>query len=237
MEDHLKFEIKDGVKEVVIRKGEASKIVQPQAREVEGVLSCVQAYVEHQTELLDKKNVHVELDKSNLTAVLFVDKTDPLAGKVTGKIEISEEIKAFGINTNCGKLDEGEILRFLREKRFFWKDKEAHAKLYSSIKNFQASVKMDVQKSNNDRGSRSNSMNREVKADDVPFSAVITAEIFKGGGRKDIAIDICFDVTEGGAHFWFESNELDEVIKKETDAQFLALSEFLAEGGYLVIHK
>lgn len=236
MENEIKISVENGVKELVIRHGRAADIPQPRQRGIIGQLDSVLLYAMHQQP--DPKKAHILLNREEMTALLFVDATDPLAALVEGRMEVNPDLQKFNINggTCTPKLRREEMRSFLRQNRFFFPDKDAHAELVSSISNFSAKVGMSVQQAADSRGNKINNFAKEVEAD-VPFDAVIEMPVFKGGEKKRLAVEICFDVTEGGSLFWIESAELDEILRAEIDAAFDRLKDELVAVGYLVFEK
>lgn len=233
-EQILEVKVEGETKELVIRKGNAPDIVVPKQAVIIGTLASIMAFVEHRKPNIE--TCHVEIDREKLFAHLFENPKDPLATEVKGSILLNPDLVKFNINTTCNMMDRTELKSFLRTNRVFFPNKEAHAQLVSAIESFSAKVQMEIQQSNDSRGNKAGNFTKEVKTD-VPFDAVIEVSVFKGEPKKKIQIEICYDVTERGAAFWFESKEIDEVLINAVNEKFDTLVKELGEKQIMVIEK
>ena len=235
MEDKkIEIKVSGETQELVIRTGQAEQIFEPKKLIIKGTLASIMAFVKHREPYIG--TCHVEVDREALTAHLFEDPEDVLASEVVGFIEVNKDLKKFNINSSVSMMNRSELKSFLRTNRVFFPNKEAHAQLVSAVESFSAKVQLEMQQSNDSRGNRAQNLTKEVKAD-VPFGAIIEVAVFKGEPKKKIQIEICFDVTENGAAFWFESNEIDEVLINAVNEKFDSLVEELKANNIMVIEK
>ncbi|HUS00599.1 MAG TPA: hypothetical protein VMY77_02670, partial [Chitinophagaceae bacterium] len=59
--------------------------------------------------------------------------------------------------------------------------------------------------------------------------------IFKGFDPVRFRVEVCLDVTEGSARFWFESVELHEIMIKQVDEIFD--EELKSCEGFVIVNK
>jgi hypothetical protein len=235
MEQDLKILLDGATKELIIRTGGAPENEpQPKKISITGAITALMAYIRHRKP--DTNLCHVEISKENLIAKFYENGKDVRATTVEGTIEINPELTKFAINSTCTHRDRTNLLTFLRTNRYFFPNKTAHAELVTAVTNFNAKVDLALQQSETKQGSKVNNFSKNVTAD-VPLNAVIEIAIFKGEKPKKISIEICYDVTETGASFWFESVELDEQMKDSINETFDALTAELEAENILTIQQ
>lgn len=236
----IQVNLPEGAQELVIRHGTAPSINQPVRTVITGTLGSVSAFVKHPLYNLyngEAQKARAVLDPANLSATLFLNSDDPLAPEVRGKMTLDEDLVKFAINADSkGTRKREEMASFLRQNRFFFPDKDAHAALVSEVKNFKAKAELDVQQASDQRGNRTNHAERKVQSE-VPLNTIIEIPVFKGQQKRRIHLDVCFDFSENVVVFWLESTELDEIIRQETENTFQKLREDLNEVGLLVTEQ
>ncbi len=218
---------KEGVREIIFREGDAA-IIEPVIKDVDVVLSgtitsCSELYLKRPKQF-EEDRAHIIYSKKP-EALSIVLKTNEHKEKphynVTGKLELSEEMKNFGIvygfsqnPKNYSTSDLAKLLRF--NKRLFQNESDAF-KIIEGLSKFTASVQATVSKIDEQRGNKSG--HYDVKVDSsIPMAFSLSMPLFKGKPSKKFDIQICFDVRGvNDIILWLESMDLATLIQEDAN--------------------
>lgn len=228
-------------KDITIRTGNALPLKEPNKVEIYGDIRSVGAFIKgrsgalagHSTQELDKTKVVVYTDYKAMTIELYPDPENPYGAKITGKLEMSDELKTFCINRDkMWKKD--EFVKLLKFSRMYFSSPDAHGKLLSAYQSFTADTTGHITDTKDTRGNKDVAFKKTVNTG-IPSSFILDIPIFKGEGKKKFSVDICLDVSESSAIFWLESVELHEMMEKEKIELFeLAMKDAVQ---FVVINK
>lgn len=169
-------------------------------------------------QIIDNHRSVILVDKYEKTIELQVDPQDYYGPRVMGKLEESEELKRFKINEEF-EWNKVDLVKLIRFSRRFFADSDKHAELLQSYQVFNAKVYADLLQADDGRGNLHNSYKQTVKTG-IPEEFTLMMPIFKGQPEEKFRVNIYIRVVDGGARFWFESVELDELIQTRTDKIF-----------------
>lgn len=233
-EEKYNVTVENSVKELIIRHGDApNNPKEPQKIEINCMLPSVAAYIEKRE--IDNTKAHLEISINKKYAKFYDDPKDPLATVVKGSVEFCNDFLEFGINSTTKIRDRQALKSFLKQNRIYFVNKDAHAELLSAIENFNAKVDFALQQSETKQGSKVNNFSKNVTAD-VPLMAVIEIPLVVGSKPKKFAVEICYDVTENGAQFWFESVELSEIMKEDEANYYNEIIDVANQKAILVVY-
>ncbi|MNE02794.1 hypothetical protein D3C80_952760 [compost metagenome] len=220
-QDQINITLLGDEKEVIIRHGEALELVAPLKNNITGTIDAPGNYWEH----FKKSTIVSTTISSDLAIVLVnqeegyiilkVDPTDSLAAEVKGQLLPAAELDVFSINSNR-LFTRDELIKTLRMNRILFKDKDSHAALINNITKFEAKVRKEIELDNDRRGNSSASVKKEITSD-IPLDFSLSLPAFKGQAKLSFFVEICFDITDGGIRFWFESVELKELIDTQRE--------------------
>lgn len=225
--------------EITVRNGEALKPVAPEKIRISGNISAVSDFLRVRKEKgsgfqsIDLSKAVVLVNKRDLMIRLLLDPENHYGAEVTSKLEYSDELKAFYINQSKTFTRE-ELIKLIRFNKLFFGDADKHAGLLASYMAFNATSNADIKQESDTRGNRANHLVKKVETN-VPTEFILNIPIFKGGEKERFRVEICLDVTDGGARFWFESVELNEIVQTRVDEIFQYELESCA--GFVVIHQ
>lgn len=228
-------------KEITIRQGNALPLKEPNRVDISGDIRSVGAFIKgrsgalagHSTQELDKSKVVVYTDYKNMTIELYPDPENPYGAKITGKLEVSDELKTFQINREkTWKKD--EFVKLLKFSRMYFSSPEAHGKVLSAYQSFNAETIGNINDTKDTRGNKDVAFKKTVSTN-IPLNFILDIPIFKGEKNKKFSVDICLDVSESSAIFWLESVELHEMMEKEKKELFNVAMEDAIQ--FVVINK
>lgn len=222
----ISLNIEHSGNELIIRQGEAAPIIQPETVEISGDINTISEYVSKRTkqtsaglQKINKDTVIVTVDKKTLSIKIDFDPHDVFAPVVIGKLEFSEELKKFSINGNGKTFSREELIKLLKFSRLSFASPEKHSEVLRSYQAFSAKANTDIKQDSDSRGNKVANYAKSVETN-IPTEFILSVPIFKGQKKELFRVEICIDVTDGGARFWFESVELEEIIQTRVDEIF-----------------
>lgn len=209
--------------EVIIRKGEAAKAVEPLATKapiktnISGVISTPFDWLKKRLSLVDQKQANVQVNREAMTITLTVDEADEYKkGVISGKVEFSEIFASFGINKGDAGWAPAKLGQFLRLNRGVFADKEECMKLVSTLKNFTANAKAEIQKQRDPSGSVADVYRCQVESN-LPKSFTVNIPIFKGTAKMAIEVEFDHYLSNGDVILQLVSPGANEVAEEYRD--------------------
>lgn len=209
--------------EVIVRKGEAAKAVEPLATkapiktDISGVISTPSDWLSKRIDKVDQKRAHVLVNREKMAITLITNEDNEYTtGKVVGTVEVTGTFAATKINDPKGGWIPERLGQFLRLNRALFTDKEECMKLVSLLKNITAKAKSEIQKQKDPSGSRAEVFRQEVESN-LPNSFTLNLSIFKGTPK--IAIEVEFDhyLVDGDCVLQLVSPGANELVEDYRD--------------------
>lgn len=208
--------------EIIIREGAALPLHPPVAITITGNIQAVSSFLSvrrkdaagHQ--IIDPAQAIVTVDREDKEIILKTHPNDAYGTVIKAKLMVSDELQPFFINTTK-TFDKQELVKLLRFSRMYFDDPDKHLSLVAAYQSFTAQAQTDVKDESDRRGNKVANFNKNVKTN-IPDDFILNIPIFKGMGKERFRVEICFDVTDGGTRFWFESVELNDLLITQRDA-------------------
>lgn len=185
------------------------------------------------TQQIDKSKAVVLVDKKALTIQLLIDPENHYGASVTGRLEKSDEILPFAINQNKTFTKE-ELVKLIKFNKIYFDAPTKHAEILLAFQKISSTVNIKANESSDDRGNKERAYVKEVTTS-APTEFILNMPIFKGFDSVRFRVEICLDVTDGSARFWFESTELHELIQTTVDVIFN--EQLKSAQGFVIINK
>jgi hypothetical protein len=175
---------------VEIREGAAMPLKEPVALICAGQIDAISRYVSQRGNI-DKK-IAVILINRDLMQIVFTEIPNyAFSTKITGKLELSSEFKAWEINQKKTYTPE-ELADFIKMHRSQFEKKADAAKLVTELRSFTAKVTKDIEDKNDKRGNV-DLVRRQVVESNLPESFKLKIPIFKGQQEKSLDIEVNVD--------------------------------------------
>lgn len=181
------------VAELIIREGEAPKVLDPKPPVKVNLLGVLDAPHEF---LLKRKDAGqftedkcvLLVDRENLQITLITNEDDECTtGKVVGKLSHNKKFLEFGINS--GKVwSPAELGLFIKMNRSFFPDKKEAMELVTKLMNFTGEVNNKIEKQIKESGDRTDNFSQVVNSN-LPPSFKVKLEIFKGSKQEEIEVE------------------------------------------------
>lgn len=238
---NLKLESIEG-NEIIIREGQALPMVEPQQVKISGDIKTVSAFIQKRKALIindaglqeiNPDRAIVEVDKEAMTIILKLDPEFKYGTVVIAKLEPNPDLAQFYINKNK-QFSQRELVQLLKFSRLYFEDAGKHGDLLKAYQAFAAKTYTDLAGDQDNRGNKNFAFNKKVETG-LPASFVMNIPVFKGQEPKRFMVEICLDVTDAAASFWFESIELNEL--QDIESEKLLNSELESCKDYVVVRK
>jgi hypothetical protein len=227
--------------DITIFQGKALDPKEPLTIDLRGDINSVANFlkVRHQDggghglqEIFPDKAV-VIVDKKEMSIQLFVDPENFHGAKVKGTLQLSDELQVWGINSTQTFTREA-LVKLIRFNKLHFDNKDKHEELLKAYQALNVQAIISSQQESDQRGNKKNNFEKNVTTN-VPTEFILSIPIFKGQEVRTFRAEICLDVTDGGARFWFESVELHELI--ETLRDIIMNEQLKAADGFVIINK
>lgn len=226
--------------EIIIREGEALPPVAPVKLQLAGDINSIGNFLkirkDHYEDLQapSTETAVVIVDKAAGTIILQLDPTNPYGGVVTGKLEMSDELKKWGVQQNKIYNLKDLVYLFRHNKLDFDLGSVAieMEKAYMSF-NIKQYIELDQQQPDQ-KGNRKNSFEKKVDMN-LPTEFNLNIPIYKGFPATVFRVELCLNPRENAVDFWFESVELHELLITEKDRIFN--DQLKACEGFVIINK
>lgn len=181
--------------EVVVREGKAPVALDPKEPlniRINGIIESPIRWLEKRVGLINQKDSNILVNRDAMRIVLTVDETNFYHTEIGGNLEVSKEMKDFGINTERS-WDPIKLSQFLKMHRAFFTDKSQNMQLVSILKNFKAKVNQDIERSKDENGSKVDNYSQVVDFN-LPKSFKLSIPLFKGSPCEEIEVEFYADV-------------------------------------------
>lgn len=236
--ENLTLKVEGSTGEIIIREGEAPKVVYPQSVSVDGDIRTVRVFIGGRKALANLQGVNAEtalvtVNKEKGTILLQTDPNSVYSSTVRGTLLTSDELALFNINGST-TFTQKDLIKVLKFNRIHFADPQQQQDLLQKYMAFTFSTSTEGHAKGDDRGNKSAAVTKAVTTN-LPTNFTLKIPIYKGERSLTFQVEICLDVTDAGARFWFESVELHEL--QQTEKEIIFERELKAAEGLVVIYK
>lgn len=241
--ENLTLKIEPANGEVIVREGQALPQLAPKKIEITGDIKTVSSFIEKRKTLaiagisgaqfIEPTRAVVEVDKIKRTITFSLDPENSLGTVVTAKLEPNPDLEQFHINGKK-QFSQRELINLLKFSRLYFEDFGKHGELLAAYTAFTAKTSTNLGNESDSRGNKNFAFNKKVETG-LPQTFIMSLPVFKGQEPRRFMVEICLDVTDAAASFWFESVELAELM--ELEGETILRKELESCSDYVVIWK
>lgn len=214
----------DGVRELTVREGKALELHPPQKLDIEGHITAISSFLSRRSgaysgseqQFFDPSRAVALVDRERGEIMLRLNPNDIYGTVVTGRVLFDDDFLAFGINAQK-MWNRQQLLDFLKFQRRWFADPLEYAKVMSAYQRLSLDISANIKEASDTRGNKEALLKKTVNSQNIPEQFKICMPIFKGDVSRTFLVDICIDTTDSNVRFWFESVELDEIVKIERE--------------------
>lgn len=230
-EQKFQINLENGIKELVIREGEAPEKLPEKAPipvSLYGNIDSVARFLEKRVELINIDNAHIIVNREQVSITLIINESDAYKrGTIGGKLQVHPAFEAFGINNN--KIwTPNELGMFCKMNRSFFADRSENMKLVATLMNFTATINNKLDKQLQENGSHADSFSQVVNSN-LPEKFTVKLPIFKGFSADSIEVETFAQVDGRQVQFVLLSpgakETIEELRDKVIDEQIASIKE------------
>jgi hypothetical protein len=227
--------------EIIIREGKALEQKPPEKIKIEGDIKSISNFLSirkdnpgHEHQLVDPNRVIVTVDKKEMYIELETDPGNTYGTVVTGSLELSDELKKWGVQQ--GKMYTLKDLVYLfRMNKLDFDRGEVAVEMEKAYMSFNIKQFIEFEQQQPDqKGNRKNSFEKKVDMD-KPTQFKLNIPVYKGFPSTAFDVELCLNTRENTVDFWFESVELHELLITEKERIFN--EELKSCEGFVIINK
>ncbi|KKQ95364.1 MAG: hypothetical protein UT21_C0006G0036 [Candidatus Woesebacteria bacterium GW2011_GWA1_39_11b] len=208
MEKEIVINMSDLQKELIIRKGEALPLKEPQAIQQAGNIQA--PWVWAAIRGTDPQKDNVRFSRKEMKIVFTKDEKSEYGDEISGSLLVNDDLVQFQINSQK-TFNTADLAKLLKVNRMFFSNSDECAKIVTELNSIKAKVSADLEQGQDDRGNKN--MARNVKVDsNVPLRFALKMPIFVGFPTNTFMVEICMDATDRSITLWMESVELNELV-------------------------
>lgn len=231
MNQNIKVTTSEDQKLLIIREGKALELKEPIVISISGDIDTVRNFVDkryqrnagkvddNNLQHFNKETAVVTFDKKNLSISLDVNPQDFYGPKVSGKMEVSDELKPFHIN-EPQTFSREALVKLLRFNKRFFTDAAVHDNVLKAFQSLSLSGNTELKSESDTRGNKAAQFAKTINSQNVPTTFYLTIPIYKGQPAVKFLVEICLDSSESSVIFWFESVELAELQAAKVEEIF-----------------
>lgn len=216
------------------RKGNALELHNPESFNTTGVITCPRDYIESNNYGVDPKRAIIVYDYNKGMIRLYTAKNEHLCDVITGKLEISEELKKFGINS-VKTYDNHSLASFIKMNRSFFVDKVLAMNLVDQLRNLKIKADKIIESSNDKRGSMTDLRSIAIKECNIPEKFCLNIPVFKGATSQTIEVEL--EISAQDYSITLISPDAEEYIQSNTIAIIDSEIELIKEKGFTCIQS
>lgn len=225
MED-LKLQIaKDG--EYIIRTGDAADVKYPKPITISGVIDAPSQFLKGKS-VVDQ-DTHIRIYNQEGKIELYVKDTDnDSMSIITGALKKNADLAEFQINSLTHRYDVSTFLKFIKMKRYFFANKEQHAKLIGNLQAWNAKIETTLAQANDQKGNSNFQIEQKVRAvDGFMDKFELNIPIYQGDVALKFTVEIGIEPKNTAVMLYLFSDELFELEISQRDLLMkTALKEF-----------
>lgn len=214
MDKEINISVENGIKELIIRKGDAVPVHTGADVKIGSV--TIFAIME----FLTKKDINeamildsiLQYSYDKLKMQLVYGATLRHQYTINAQIILNPDLEAFEINKGK-KYSTFQLADFIKMNRHLFESKSAAMELVSALKNIKASVNRAIEASKDDRGNRRALIDQVVQSN-IPESFNIELPIFKGQPKVVVPVEVVLDED---LECMLVSPDLKQIIAEESE--------------------
>lgn len=212
--------------EYVLRTGEAEEVKHEKSIVINGVIDAPSQFLKGKGIVSDK--CHLRIFQQDGKLELYIQDTDPNTNHViTGALKKNSNLSDFQINSLTHRWAVPDFLRFVKQNRFFFANKEQHSRLITNMQAWNAKIETVLVQANDQKGNSNFQIEQKVRAVDGFIDRFeLNIPIYQGDVNVKFTVEIGLEPKNTAVLIYLFSDELFELeITQRAVLMKAALSE------------
>lgn len=199
----------------------------PKSIKITGTLGAVAQFLQGKKDTFKPEEAHLQIFGVGGVLKLFIGDTNPeCMHEITGQLTPSQYLGRFKIG-NGHLFSVTELLKMIRENRYFFPDKEGHTKIVGGLQKWHGQIETIMKVENDQKGNNLYSLENKVKtAENFVSGFTINVPLFEGDIAFNIAVELGIEVQNGTIKIYLHS---DDLIEKSIERISYLMAEALKD--------
>jgi len=216
MKTELSLKHEGNISILEVREGDALPLKEQNIITIIGTITTIFNWLIKRVTEINEKLCHILIDKNALTMTLIVDESNHYKTTIVSKLQLSDEYKKFGINSE--KVWECfDLANFIKMNRSFFQDKITAMQTVSQLRDFKAKVNNEIEKFKDDRANKEIRLKQTVESN-LPPILKVKLPIFKE--EQAISLDLEIEINPDNFGCSFICPDATDFINEQTDLIF-----------------
>jgi hypothetical protein len=203
----LNITVSNETKELVLRTGEADKIVHPKGINITGVLGAPYQFLIGKD--IDPKTSHLQIKRDTGGITLNILDTNPHSSStIIGQLKKDSALESWKINSVDHRWTVQGFLRHIKTQAFYFTSKDELKAMVDSLQKWNATVETVIQQHNANTGNSLSVLEKKVSGIELKNKFSITIPIFQGYEKQKFTVEIGLDPKSNSVDLFLISDEL-----------------------------
>jgi len=177
-----------GTETLIVYEGAARVIREPKILNISGILDSPLRWLQIRKDNLVEQFANIIVNREKLTIALHLCDKDYFGDTITGKAEFHPVFIRFAINGDK-YITNLEMAKLFKMNRSFFENQSTAMGLVTELQNFKAKINLQMEKSDDNRGNKSDLLARTVESN-LPDKFNLILPIFKGQPKQTIEVEV-----------------------------------------------
>lgn len=206
--------------QITHRHGEAAKVQEPQKVRISGSIEAPLEYYSKRKDVIDQDAAHLEVKQDSGAIYLYCNPHSPIGAEITGQMKMNPLLQKMHINDFSGHtFTEDAFILLLKQTRSIFDVQGDNFNLVDKIKNIEMRVEKEIDRKDDERGSRKDYF-EQVCETDLPDGFMLNTNIFvasKEGTKEELFyVELKYHY-KNGLQFWLESPDLQDIYEERLE--------------------
>ena len=181
---------KNGVNDFTFRTGEALEQQEPIKVAIAGTIDAPLRWLAKRNRIgmIDQSKCHIIVNREKLSIALICNENDHYGTTVEGKLEESEAMAKFGINS-YDYMTNFQLAELIKMNRSFFENRQVAMNLVTELRSFKAKVDKEIENADDTRGNRKQMINQIVESN-LPEAFTLIIPVFKGQIAEEVECEV-----------------------------------------------
>jgi hypothetical protein len=236
----IKVEAKDGLAELVIRHGEARKVLEPKQFSAKTTIDGPYKYLKG----IDEKSSPTrggDIVPSEDRAIVLVDSVagqvklvcvpdNPLGAIITGVLQENPQLASFKVNSSKKWTGDELAAHVYANANLFNVPTKEVREFAAKFRNLKAKISKEIENVKDDAGNIVDNFVQKVSVEDLPKLPFIT-HVYLGGEKFEFEVEVGIEAANRGVVFYLFSAELASLLESEKEkALNVEAQKFISAG-------
>lgn len=219
MREKVNINLAEGTNEVILRHGDAKKLLdekEPVKINIRGTIGAVAEFIAKRAQEFNHKTAHIIVNRESVSITLVFNESDAYnRGVVAGVMQYHPKFEEFGINT--GKVwTPVELALTCKMNRAFFPSIDENRTLVSTLLHFTADVNNKLERMVSENGNRADNFTQVVNSN-LPGAFNMAIPIFKGSPAETLEVETFVKIDGREVKFGLLSPGANETLESIRD--------------------